>query len=195
MRKPADDLARAPEKPYGVIRVNAGGGSAFWAKVDLEDWEHLAQLSWQLAEDRTTRYAATRWQDSSSRFRRNLAGSGRTNRSQQLGRVILGEPPFPGARVRHINGDGLDCRRANLKWATQSEILANRKPAFNGECEFKGVAWDESHQKWVARFRGRTLGRTLDEEEAARWFDDAAFAHWGHDCYLNFPERYPRRKD
>lgn len=101
-------------------------------------------------------------------------------------RMLMGDPPERGLRVGHLNGNGLDNRRGNLRWMTQEEILAKRRPV-GGASKFKGVAWDAHAGRWVAVFRGRKLGRFRDEESAARAFDAAALERWGSLAYLNFP--------
>lgn len=101
-------------------------------------------------------------------------------------RMLMGAPPEPGLRLGHFNGNGLDNRRRNLRWMTQEEILAKRRPV-GGVSKYKGVAWDGSQAKWVAVFRGKKIGRFRNEEDAARAFDEAAFARWGELAYLNFP--------
>lgn len=104
--------------------------------------------------------------------------------------LIMGCPPA-GKRITHRNGQGLDNHRANLRFATQSELLAMRRPtgsATGTASKYKGVCWDTYRNRWMVQFRGKKIGRFTDEIEAAKAFDAAARAYWGPDCYQNFPE-------
>lgn len=157
-------------------------GRTFLVLVDVADFDTLAGYTWWIAHDGVRRYPQTR---------RGEFGTGQRT-WLPLTHLVLGAPPFRHARAEHINGRGLDCRRANLRWATQSQILAKRSPV-GGSSRFKGVCWDRETGKWLVAFRGRKVGRFTDEEEAARAFDAAALAYWGprgqaDTCYLNFPE-------
>jgi hypothetical protein len=57
---------------------------------------------------------------------------------------------------------------------------------------FKGVTWDKRANKWLAQIvvkgQGRSLGRYLDETEAAHAYDRAAREAWGEFARLNFPD-------
>ena len=71
----------------------------------------------------------------------------------------------------HINGNGLDNRKANLRPATISQDLCNRpKRKANTRSKYKGLEWDKASRKWKARiqFEGRKfyLG-SFDSETAA----------------------------
>lgn len=101
-----------------------------------------------------------------------------------------------GRETDHINGDGLDNRRSNLRIATCSQNLANRwKPQrVDGSAatsRFKGVSWYRSRNKWQSKItvdqHCKNLGRYDSEEEAAQAYDAAAAAHWGPFARLNFP--------
>jgi len=109
-------------------------------------------------------------------------------------RVILGAPK--GFEVDHINGDGLDNRRENLRLASQSQNSANtgkpKRPDGSAHTsQFKGVTWDPMRRKWQSKItvlgKCRSLGRFLCEEEAARAYDLAALSTWGEFAQLNFP--------
>lgn len=65
-----------------------------------------------------------------------------------LHKEIMGDPPFPRAKVDHCNGRGTDCRRANLRWTTHQENLRNRKHPTNNTSGFKGVS--RKRGKWRA---------------------------------------------
>lgn len=60
---------------------------------------------------------------------------------------------------------------------------------------FKGVAYSTAAKKWEARIRNggaqacTSLGYFDDVKDAAKTYDKAAFKHWGHQCYLNFPDQ------
>lgn len=50
----------------------------------------------------------------------------RVQRTVLLHRHIMGDPPAPGMVTDHINGDQLNCTRANLRWCTRAENARNR---------------------------------------------------------------------
>jgi AP2 domain len=95
--------------------------------------------------------------------------------------------------VDHINGDGLDNRRANLRPADNRRNQQNsRRPAANTS-GFKGVFWEAGRcNRWRAQIRvdGRKvhLGLFDDPTEAAKAYDSAAANHYGEFARLNFPE-------
>ncbi len=108
-----------------------------------------------------------------------------------LHRFILDAPP--GVHVDHINGDGFDNRRSNLRFANQKQNGANqRKPVAKPSgysSRFKGVTWRKREEKWVAQikvdYRNHWLGYFNTEEDAARAYNDAALDHWGEFAQLN----------
>jgi hypothetical protein len=95
------------------------------------------------------------------------------------------------ALTDHINLDGLDNRRANLRPATHAENLRNRGRQTNNSSGFKGVTWNKRSRKWQAQIgvdRGkRYLGNFVDPEDAARAYDLAARDLHGEFARLNFP--------
>lgn len=96
------------------------------------------------------------------------------------------------AYVDHANGNGLDNRRCNLRFATGSENARNRGLRSDNTSGFKGVSWDKQHQTWAAYIsdgaRQRRIGRFSDREEAARAYDAAAIQLFGDFARLNFPK-------
>jgi hypothetical protein len=111
-----------------------------------------------------------------------------TPRMIYLHRVIMGfEPGDP--YVDHINRDGLDCRKANLRASTMAENLANA-PSRGGISQYKGVSrarWDKGWRAYI-KVDGRqvTLGVYTDEKAAARAVDVAAVEAFGEFAWLNF---------
>ena len=53
--------------------------------------------------------------------------------------------------VDHINGNGLDNRRLNLRLATRSQNMRNKGLSVSNTSGFKGVSWHKSESKWQAR--------------------------------------------
>lgn len=148
------------------------------AIVDDEDLDWLSQWSWSFrpAQGRAVGYAC-----------RGVKEGGR-QREISMHRMILG---FGGAPcVDHINGYGLDNRRANLRFASRSENAINsvRAPGRSG---FRGV-FRERSGRWFAHIRTegrvRRLGTFDTPEEAAVVYDAAARVLHGSFAVLNFPE-------
>lgn len=92
-----------------------------------------------------------------------------------LHRFILGAPG--GLVIDHIDGNGLNNCRANLRVVTIAQNSQNRKGASrrNKTSGIRGVSWDQSRQKWRATVaiseNGKPkqlyLGRFSTIEEAA----------------------------
>jgi hypothetical protein len=150
------------------------------AVVDDEDHEWLSQWRWctkkiVLANGRTKLYA-----------HRRIGASTIT-----MHRLIMGVNS--GEIVDHIDGDGLNNRRSNLRKATVAANCWNSNSRRNTSSHYKGVSWHRHVGKWGAAIRlcGRSqhLGYFTDETEAALAYDRAAKEHFGEFARLNFPER------
>lgn len=114
--------------------------------------------------------------------------NGGCNSAVRMHRLILGAPR--GIIVDHINGDGLDNRRVNLRIVSHKDnTTAKRKSP--GTSRYKGVSWVKCDAKWRAQIavagKNRTLGRFDDEGDAARFYDAAARRLHGRFATLNFP--------
>lgn len=85
---------------------------------------------------------------------------------------------WPIGQIDHINLDRADNRIANLREATASENSLNRPISKNNTSGYKGVAWDVTYGRYVARIcaRGQRhfLGRFDCPEEAHRAYTNAA---------------------
>lgn len=92
-----------------------------------------------------------------------------------------------GSGPDHIDHDGLNNQRSNLRPATGSQNQGNRRPDLRSTSRFKGVSWEPRRRKWRATICGRIIGRYADEVDAARAYDAEALAKWGAFAYLNLP--------
>ena len=107
-----------------------------------------------------------------------------------LHRLVMDAPT--GVLVDHINRDGLDCRKLNLRLSDFALNAANQKTRNGTASGFKGVAAEGD--KWRARIGSerRSLGTFSDPAEAARAYDRAAVEKWGEHARLNFPHEAAR---
>lgn len=105
-------------------------------------------------------------------------------------RLIMGAQPFQ--IVDHVNGDKLDNRRSNLRFANKQENNANRRKNAGCSSRFKGVCLHTKNRNWNAYIKKdgkrKHIGCFQDEEAAARAYDAAARELFGEFAHLNFPD-------
>lgn len=156
------------------IPLNQG----YVALVDDEDYEELAKYTWHAVVGRRTVYA----------YRFGPRKEGRKH--IPMHRSLLNAPA--DMDVDHIDGNGLNNTRANIRLATTSQNNGNRaKTVRKTYSRFKGVTWYKRENRWVAQIvtnnKRRYLGIFTNEEDAARAYDKAALEQWGEFAKLNFP--------
>ena len=143
-----------------------------FAKISPCDAERVAPHSWIAAWSGTAWYA-------------------KCGKCGYLHRLLMDAPA--GSLVDHINGDTLDCRRENLRFATPRQSVGNIKIRKDNTSGYRGVTWHKRGGKWNARIHndGRvvSLGLFDDVEDAARAYDVAAREWFGPEfARLNFPD-------
>lgn len=130
------------------------------------------------------------WHDAGGYARARIS----PDRVESMHVLLMGA--LPGLMVDHVNGNGLDNRRANLRHVTSPENSAGaRKTRRVTASPYKGVS--RSPDGWVARARdgkgGRMyLGTFATEEAAARAYDEAVRAIRGEFGTYNFPREGER---
>lgn len=149
-----------------------------FAIVDADDYVWLMRWKWQ--------YRCNKWGKECAARPSNV---GRQTSTVYMHRLITSAPKHTD--VDHKNNDGLDNRRENLRICTHQQNMQNQKPKANTSSKYKGVWWDKRRAKWGAciGIDGKTvhLGGFINEEDAARAYDEAAVIHFGEYAKLNFP--------
>ena len=108
----------------------------------------------------------------------------------KMHRLILGLTD-PRVHVDHIDGNGLNNRRENLRTCNRSENMSNRRKHKNNTSGYKGVCWDNQHGRWRAdiKLNGKRkhLGLFTNPEEAYQAYCAAAIKMHGE--YANFGQQ------
>ncbi|WP_434439742.1 AP2 domain-containing protein [Lentzea sp. E54] len=154
------------------------------ALVDDEDFELVSAHRWCVVMPGKNVYAV----------RKVRRGDGSWT-NQSLHRFLL--DAGPGERVGHLDGDGLNCARTNLRRVSRSESSYNacrtrgHGRQSNNKSGFIGVSWDARLGKWRAQIQvagqKKHLGHHPTAEDAARARDRAAIELHGELAVLNFP--------
>lgn len=140
----------------GVVLIALNRG--LFALIDEADASVLEGYSWVAFQPRKSRsfYVSGR---------RVVDG---VHEQALLHRLIM--LPDAGLEVDHVNGNGLDCRRSNLRIVTHAENAKNLPVSSQNTSGVPGVSWDRHRNKWRAHIRHQgkalSLGR-FDTKEAA----------------------------
>lgn len=152
-----------------------------FAIVSHEDFERLSQFSWHASPTSTGRHYAAR-------------SDGRT--TIYMHREVLGAQR--GQEVDHINRDGLDNRRLNLRFASRLLQSINQPARRKRTPELFGLrgvfrAFSGEHKGWksqIAPGGRRIVGRLRQcPIQAAIDYDRMAVEIFGENAALNFPCR------
>jgi len=132
--------------------------------VDDEDYDSTVKYRWKVKQSGNTCYAVRNSNKKEIRLHRVIANAKK------------------GEIVDHIDGNGLNNQKSNLRICTQAQNQFNRKKVL-GKSKYKGVYnWHSKNKNpksyWVAHIRKDgemySLGCFRDQEQAAIAYDQAA---------------------
>jgi hypothetical protein len=153
------------------------------AFIDDEDFERVNKYKWRYAKSKKWNsayaYGYNTFQHADNQNRRTLP----------LHRFILGLSPDDKRVVDHIDGNGLNNLRANLRIATRSQNMANSK--VRSSSTYKGVYSLKDRKAFKATITKNRISTHLGyfptAIEAARAYDQKAKELFGEFAALNFP--------
>lgn len=147
-----------------------------YALVDDEDFDYL--VSWK-------------WCFSSKGYAMRMEKRSETGRNKR-GVIYLHRQVMKaenGTQVDHINGNPLDNRKSNLRLATHSENMRNRKLQKNNTTGYKGVWFNKKRKRYIATIKingqSRTIKSAETAQEAAEAYNDKAIEIYGDFARLN----------
>jgi len=143
------------------------------AFVDNDDYDYLMQWKWCAHKDGKTFYAV-----------RSSSVINGKRKFIMMHRVIMNTPE--GMIVDHIDHDGLNCQKYNMRNCTLKQNTKNRS-AF-GMSKYLGVTTYRNYIKAAITNDGKYthLGNFKTKEEAALAYDEAAKKMHGEFANLNF---------
>jgi hypothetical protein len=166
---------------YSVRLIPVGHGK--YAIVDADDYDRLSKYKWRLSTNGHAFYA----------YRYASTRGGKKKHRILMHHEIIDIPE--GMVCDHMNHNGLNNRKPNLRSATSSQNNCNTRKGAKTTSRYRGVTQDARSNKWRARINanGREiyLGVFDDKVDAAKAYDAAAKKHHGEFAVLNFPDRPP----
>ena len=134
--------------------------------VDDEDFDRASTITWSGYKNEYTTYVTTRkWDKTAKRYF-----------SMSLHRFIM-KCTDPNIEVDHKDGNGLNNQKSNLRLATRSQNMMNRRMQKNNTTGYRGVFITPSKRyKAMIGFNKKLmcLGTYATPEEASKVYQDKA---------------------
>jgi hypothetical protein len=146
-----------------------------FAIVDDCDFNEMSKFKWCAQEDDHTYYAV-----------RSEKHIGKT-KVIRMHRSILN--PSDDMVIDHINGNGLDNRRENIRACSIKENCRNYKMPKTNTSGVKGAVFDKRRGKWQVHIKVDRLNKHIGYfdslEDAAKAYNEAAKKYHGEFAKLN----------
>jgi len=110
-----------------------------YALVDNEDYDKLNQYKWFTRKDGQNFYATKKLYILNG-VRRNIS----------MHQIIMGIAP-KNKEIDHIDGNGLNNQKKNLRFVTHQENMRNQKTRITSKTGFKGIDFNKQQQKYRVR--------------------------------------------
>jgi len=150
-----------------------------YAIVDTEDLRRLSRFRWSASTKGPKSYKP-----------RIYVQRSEGDKGVYMHREILSAEG--SKEIDHINGNGLDNRRANLRVCTHRQNSQNSRKREGCTSRFKGVYRYKDTGKWRAEIKhsGKRihLGYFVSESLAAKAYDEKAKELFGEFAHLNLPD-------
>lgn len=140
--------------------------------VDDEDYEELSKYKWRVMQKGNTSYAK----------RKGAKGA-----TFMMHREIINAPA--NMEVDHIDGNGLNNTKLNLRLCSHSENMRNQRIPKNNKTGFKGVtSYLKNKYRAMISHENKSfhIGVYETAEEAAKAYDDKAIELFGEYARTNF---------
>jgi hypothetical protein len=154
-----------------ILKVTQG----YHTLVDDDDYDKVSGYNWLPQKLGKTIYARKQYRGKFSYLHRILMNAKK------------------GDCVDHINGDGLDNRKNNLRLCTKSQNGCNRGKDRDNTSGYKGVTYvtnkNKRKKRWIAQItinkKHIYIGHFKTKEEAAIAWNEAAKKYHGEFAYQN----------
>ena len=149
-----------------------------FAIIDIEDSERVNQYKWSVNDKQKNHYAIATKVINKERH------------TKRMHRVVMGVTD-PNVIVDHINHNGLDNRKSNLRICTFSQNMKNTTPRVGGNSKYLGVSFKKQRtfKMYVAQIqcdkKKYHIGYYETEKEAALAYNKRALELFGEFANLN----------
>lgn len=161
-----------------MAKIKLRGKSANGAVmlVDKDDLYILSFYKWNICKKKFANYATA-----------YIPGSGHVGKRIYAHRLIMGA--IKGQHIDHINGDGLDNRKKNLRISTNQQNHFNIHKKKRSSSRYKGVTWEKRRKVWVSQIciggKHIYIGSFRLEKDAAVAYNEMAKKLFGDFVSIN----------